>query len=223
MKFIKFLSLITIISCAPALYSMEKDNTVQEQQSRVPKLVDLCLPGAIEQINDIINKQCTKPKTYEAATDLLKEIEDTFHVSNFLNRGLIDKLYRSNEVFKHCIDLIIDEIWNRCQKVTGATLDKTINEIHQNLLSRIPKELLSFIVVHFCKQKGWYVPYCLLIIALICSIALGKHKSTNFGTRLCSCDALSSIEYNAGAQEMIVISDKNLINFMKPPFSSISS
>ncbi len=159
MKFIKFLSLITLIICAPALYSME--NNALQEQSRVPKLIDLCLPRAIEQINAIINEQCTKLNTYQEAVELLKEIEDTFHVSNFIDQGLIDKLYRSNEVFQHCIDLIINEIWNQCQDVTGATLDTIMHEIRQNLLSKISKELLSFIEAHFCKQKGWHVPYCL--------------------------------------------------------------
>jgi len=159
MKFIKFLSLITIISCVPALYSMEKDNASQEQ-SRMPKLVDLCLPGAIKQINSIINQQYAKPNTYEKAVELLNKMNKQFSIATF---GLADGLYNSNEIFQHCIDHIINEIWNRCQDVTGATLDQMMNEIRQNLLSKIPSEtenLLSFIEAHFCKQKGWHVPLC---------------------------------------------------------------
>jgi len=156
MKFIKFLSLITIISYAPVLYSME-DNTLQEQ-SRVPKLVDLCLPGAIEQINAIINQQYAKPNTCEEAVELLNNMNKQFSIATL---GLADELYNSNELFKHCIDRIIDKIWNQCQRVTGATLDTMLHEIRQNLSSRIPKEFLSFIEAHFCKQKGWHVPLCL--------------------------------------------------------------
>jgi len=156
MKFVKFLSLITIIIYAPVLYSME-DNTLQEQ-SRVPKLIDLCRPGAIEQINSIINQQYAKPNTYAEAVELLNNMNSKFPIADL---GLADKLYNSSEIFQHCIDLIINEIWNQCQKVTGATLDTIIHETRQNLLSRISKELLSFIEAHFCKQKGWHVPYCL--------------------------------------------------------------
>ncbi len=158
MKFIKFLSLIAIISCAQALYSMEKGNTSQEQ-SRVPKLADLCRQKRIEQINPIINEQwCAKPNTCEEAVELLNQMNKQFSIAT---HGLADGLYNSNEIFQHCIDLIINEIWNQCQRVTGTTLDKIIGEIKQNLHDNIPKELLPFIKVHFCKQKGWHVPYCL--------------------------------------------------------------
>ena len=135
MKFIKFLSLITIISCAPALYSMEKNNTSQEQ-SRVPKLVDLCRPRAIERIN-----ACMNP---------IALLNNQFRIATF---GLADELYTSNKIFQYCIDLIVNEIWDQCQRVTGTTLDTIIGAIKQNFLSKIPKELLSFIEAHFCKQK----------------------------------------------------------------------
>ncbi len=156
MKFIKFLSLITLISYAPVLYSME-DNILQEQ-SRVPKLVDLCRQKLIEQIDSIINQQYAKPNSYEEAVARLNNMDNQFHIATF---GLVDGLYNSNEIFQHCIDLIINEIWNQCQRVTGTTLDTIIHETRQNIFNRIPKELLSFIEAHFCKQKGWHVPHCL--------------------------------------------------------------
>ncbi len=171
MKFIKFLSLITIITCAPALYSME-DNTLQEQ-SRVPKLVDLCRQKRIEQINPIINQQYAKPNTYKKAVELLNNMNNQFQIATL---NLADELYKSNEIFQHCIDLIINEIWNQCQDVTGATLDAIMHEILQNIFNRIPKELLSFIEAHFCKQKGWHVPYCLKEFTNVTSIDFSSEK-----------------------------------------------
>ncbi len=51
MKFIKFLSLILIITCAPTLFGMEEN---VQQQSRVPKLFDLCPP----KLSQLIWNQC---------------------------------------------------------------------------------------------------------------------------------------------------------------------
>jgi len=189
MKFIKFLSLITIISCAPALYSMEKDNTSQEQQSCVPKLADLCRQNRIEQINPIINQQYAKPNTYEEAVELLNNMNNQFSIATL---GLADGLYNSSEIFQHCIDLIINEIWNQCQNVTGTTLDTIMHEIRQNLLSKIPSEnLLSFIEAHFCKQKGWYVPYCLKAFNNVLFVYFAPNSSLMF------------IKYRDGRGELI--------------------
>ncbi len=154
MKFIKLLSLITIISYAPALHSME-DNTSQEQ-SRVPKLADLCRQKRIGQINAVIY---AKPNTYGEAVARLNDMNNQFQIATF---GLVDGLYNSNEIFQHCIDLIVNKIWNQCQNVTGITLDTILHEIRQSLFSKIPSEnLSSFIEAHLCKQKSWHVPHCL--------------------------------------------------------------
>ncbi len=159
MKFIKLLSLIAIITCAPALYAMENNIQQQEeQQDRVPTLANLCRPVVIERINPIINQQYAKPNSYEEAVVLLNGINSRFHIGT---HDLGNELYDSNDIFQHCINLVVDEIWRRCQNVTGSILDQTFKIINQDILEHIPQELRQLIKDHFCKRKGWHVSHCL--------------------------------------------------------------
>ena len=174
MKLIKFLSLILIITCTPTLFAMEE---YVQQQSSVPTLINLCLPKAAECLNKSINQNCSKVGSFDEALVQLDTISKTVIISfDCFIEGLADCLYRSNEIFQTCIDLVVNEI----EKRSGDIFNQDINAINQDIFSHIPEAYRQLIKTIFCKRKGWYVPHCLKKLDNVFTVTFFPNGSSLF-------------------------------------------